>query len=73
VTAIESKRAYSPEEAGEVLGISRVTVYRLLNSGDLVGIKVGAHARRILREDLEDYLKRQRELELERLAERRAA
>jgi excisionase family DNA binding protein len=67
------RRAFTPEQVAEILGCSRITVYRYLNSGELVGIKVGKVARRVLREDLEAYLNHQRELELERLAERRAA
>ncbi len=35
------KRAYSPEEAGESLGISRAGIYRLLQTGDLRSVRVG--------------------------------
>lgn len=52
---VEPRRAYRPEEVGELLGLSRSTVFRLLASGDLGSIKVGA-SRRVTVEQLDAYL-----------------
>ncbi len=47
--------AYSVEEAGQMIGISRRTIYELIRSGQLVSIKIGS--RRLVRHvDLERYL-----------------
>ena len=44
------------EEAAKVLGASRSTVYRLMNSGQLVSIKVGS-SRRVTRQALDRFVK----------------
>lgn len=49
------KRAHSIQEVADTLGINRVTVYRLLERGELKSIKVGRR-RLILAEELERYL-----------------
>ena len=45
-------------EAGRQLAISRRTVYKLMDSGELASIKIG-RARRITRQAIADYLERQ--------------
>jgi excisionase family DNA binding protein len=51
------KLAYSVEEAGEVIGISRRTIYELMSSGALTSVKIGS--RRLVRhDDLADFLRR---------------
>jgi excisionase family DNA binding protein len=47
-------------QAASVLGIGRVTVYRLLRAGDLDAVRVGKRLR-FRPEDLEEYLERNRE------------
>ena len=47
-----SKVLFSPDEAGTYLGVSRTTIYRLLNRGNLQSIHIGS-ARRITRESME--------------------
>jgi excisionase family DNA binding protein len=44
------------EEVTKVLGASRSTVYRLMNSGQLVSIKVG-RSRRVTSQALERFVK----------------
>lgn len=44
------------EEVTKVLGASRSTVYRLMNSGQLVSIKVGS-SRRVTRQALDRFVK----------------
>jgi excisionase family DNA binding protein len=44
------------EEAAKVLGTSRSTLYRLMNSGQLVSIKVG-RSRRVTSQALERFVK----------------
>ncbi len=56
-TTTETPRAYRPEQVGELLGLSRSTVYRLLRASELSSIKVGG-ARRITAEQLDAYLAR---------------
>lgn len=36
-----SKLLYTPEEAAEVLGMSRTRLYRLINSGEVESVKIG--------------------------------
>lgn len=45
---------YTTEETAEILGVSRATVYRLLKTGQLVGVKVG-RSRRITGQALERF------------------
>lgn len=47
--------AWSVEEAAEILGISRRTIYELLRAGTLRSVKIGS--RRLIRQsDLEEFL-----------------
>lgn len=46
---------YRPEEAAEVLSLSRATVYELMSSGAIASVKIG-RSRRITREALEAYV-----------------
>ena len=43
------------EQVGEVLGKSRVWVFRLIKTGDLKSVKIGG-SRRIRQSDLEAYI-----------------
>lgn len=52
--------AYSLAEAEIVGGLSRATLYRAIRTGELPSVRRGA-GRRILRSDLEDFLKKARE------------
>ena len=45
---------YTIEETAEILGVSRATVYRLLKTGQLVGIRVG-RLRRVTAQALERF------------------
>lgn len=36
-----ARRACSPEEAGDIIGISRCSVYKLLKTGELRSLSVG--------------------------------
>jgi len=38
---IVERKAYSPKEVMELLGISQTTVYRWLESGELPAVKIG--------------------------------
>jgi excisionase family DNA binding protein len=49
--------AYSSLEAAQLLGLSRATVYNLMNSGELPSMKLG-RSRRIRHEVLVAYLDR---------------
>ena len=60
VLITETRRVYKPEEVGDLLGISRSSVYRLMGEGVLKSIKVGG-SRRITAEQLDDYIARQTE------------
>jgi excisionase family DNA binding protein len=51
----QARRAYRPEEVGDLLGVSRSTVYRLMGEGVLESVKVGG-ARRVTDEQLDRYL-----------------
>jgi len=46
---------FTVEEAADILGIGRTTIYKLLNSGDLLGVKIG-RARRVPRSELDRYV-----------------
>lgn len=48
------------EQAAAQLGISRTSVYKLISDGDLPGVVVGDGARRIVVQDLDDYIARLR-------------
>jgi excisionase family DNA binding protein len=48
---------YKPEDAASRLQVSRTTVYDLINSGDLVRVKVG-RAARITSESVDGYIAR---------------
>lgn len=45
----------TPQEAAEELRLSRMSVHRLIRSGELVSFKVG-RSRRIARNDLERFV-----------------
>ncbi len=50
-----SKLAYSVEEAADLIGISRRTIYELIRTGDLGSVKIGT--RRLIRKtDLTQFL-----------------
>jgi excisionase family DNA binding protein len=50
-----SRRALSPEQAGEVLGVSRSMIYHLMRTGELRSLKMGR--RRVIPVDaIEDLL-----------------
>ena len=55
LTTNQPRRAYKPEEVGDLLGVSRSTVYRIMAEGLLGSIKVGG-SRRITGEQLDRYL-----------------
>lgn len=48
---------YTVNELAKMLKVATQTVYRLLESGELKGVKVG-RVWRVRREDLEEYLRR---------------
>ena len=50
------RKAYSPKEVMELLGISQTTVYRWLESGELPAVKIGKKLWRIPAEALEELL-----------------
>lgn len=50
-----TKILYTPAEAAEVLGMSRTGFYRLLSSGDVPSVKIGA-LRRIPAAALDRYV-----------------
>ena len=49
--AVPTRLAHSPAETAELLGISRMQVYRLLDAGHLRSQKIG-RARRVLRSQM---------------------
>ena len=51
------REAYGIPEAAKLLGLSRATVYNLMDKGDLPYVKLG-RSRRIRRTDLEEALER---------------
>ena len=51
------KRALTIEEAGKVLGVSRSTIYRLIEDEELVSIQIRS-ARRIPVDAIDNYLKK---------------
>jgi excisionase family DNA binding protein len=48
------KLFYTVSEVGEILGLGRTSVYRLIDDGDLVAVKIG-RSRRISKTALEDF------------------
>jgi len=48
------KLFYTVTEAGEILGLGRTSVYRLIDDGDLIAVKIG-RSRRISKSALEDF------------------
>jgi excisionase family DNA binding protein len=61
VTLTPHEALLTTQEAAEVLGVSRPTLVRLLESGALPFTKPGTH-RRVRLEDVLDYAERQRHL-----------
>lgn len=51
------KLAVTPEEAAELMGVSRSHVYDLIRSGDLPSVKLG-RVRRIRTDRVAEYLER---------------
>ena len=64
VIAIEPDAELSPNEAAEILGVSRPFVRKLMNEQQLDYRKVGAH-HRIPMESIEAYREREKERKLE--------
>lgn len=60
----DARMTYSIEDAAEVLGVGRTTMYRLVAEGEVESIAIGSR-RLIPRESIEDFLSR-------KLAESRA-
>ena len=48
-----------PDEVARMLGVRRSSVYEYVRTGRLPHVRVGRHVR-FLREDLEDWVRRQR-------------
>lgn len=55
MTAIQ--RHYRVEEVAELLGISRITVYRMVNQGKLKLVKVGTRASGVPADSLHAWMK----------------
>ncbi len=53
---IYRKPFLTPKEVAEVLGLNVFTVYSLLKSGELKGVKLGRRTWRIRKEDLDNYI-----------------
>jgi excisionase family DNA binding protein len=58
--AFGERLAYSPDEAAELLGVSRELVHDLLRTGQLGSVKAGRR-RLISKHHLEEFLARERE------------
>jgi len=58
---MKMKPVYTPEEVAEKLKVGKPTVMRLLNSGDLVGSRIGHKTWRITEEELERFLESKKE------------
>lgn len=52
---VPDRLAHSPAETAELLGVSRMTVYRLMETGELRSQKIG-RSRRILRSSIDEML-----------------
>ena len=50
-----TRQFYRPDEVAEILRVSKCTIYRLMENGDLNFIKVG-HQRRIAVKDLDAFI-----------------
>lgn len=50
------KLLLTPDEAAQALGVSRSTVYELINSGELTAIRIG-RSRRVPTEVLERFVR----------------
>ncbi len=48
-------QAMKPEQAAQLLGVSRTTVYELLRSGELRSLRIG-RSRRVTPRALEDFV-----------------
>jgi excisionase family DNA binding protein len=59
VTAANSDQELSPQAAADVLGMSRPTFYKVLDSGEIPFREVGTH-RRVAIRDLLDFAERRR-------------
>lgn len=55
---IEIKYMLTVQEASRVLGVSVHTVYRLINSGDLLAVKISSRKTMIKAEEIERYINR---------------
>lgn len=55
-TKVVQKEAFDVTEAMQILGISRQTLYDLLNSGELRSFILGRRRRKISRRALEEYI-----------------
>jgi excisionase family DNA binding protein len=56
VSVETTKRLYTIAEVQNILGVSRATVYNLIERGDLKRVKIGKAAR-IARSSVEEYLR----------------
>ncbi|MDE5770646.1 MAG: helix-turn-helix domain-containing protein [Ruminococcus sp.] len=54
----ETKYMLTVQETARVLGISIHTVYRLINSGDLLAVKISQRKTVIKAEEIEKYINR---------------
>ena len=54
----ETKYMLTVQETARVLGISIHTVYRLINSGDLLAVKISQRKTVIKAEEIERYINR---------------
>lgn len=55
ITGTQTDSALKPQQVADRLGISRRKVYRMLDSGDLPGFRVGS-ARRVRASDVQEYI-----------------
>lgn len=58
-TKTVQKEAFDVSEAMQILGVSRQTIYHLLNSGALRSFVLGRRRRKISRKAIEEYIARQ--------------
>lgn len=66
VTGIPSKLAYTIAEVGELLGLCRATVYKLIGDGQLRTIYLSERAPRVLHEEVVAFLQRKQDEAQER-------